>query len=313
MNMKHADRTLDRSQIFPLQLISPEGNLIKIDFFQDWGELGIGSITWNQKNLSSWYISTGEKVYHLDIITWKKEDLLLDSISGIHEISLFENLLFITNTHFDEIICYDIDNNKIKYSKSLVPAADKIAGGYNNIYHCNLVFKDYENRLCCLVHHASGRQFTKKIADKIIKLQGDGGILFLDGGLPLNLGLRAPHSVRLISNNYWIFDSGRHNLCIYDREWLLKKVLPICGWGRGAVMTQYQHLYYAGISATRKRYCSFWKKENNENYVQEINVDPLELSRKWKINNVEQINDVNLISEEVAKLLIMKNKCGAGW
>ena len=82
-------------------------------------------------------------------------------------------------------------------------------------FHCNQIFQGYDDQIYALVHHANGKQLLQKVAKKILKLQGDGGIINLTTGQSFNLKLSAPHNVRKISEDYWIFSSGDSKIKLF--------------------------------------------------------------------------------------------------
>lgn len=316
LNWKRSDQTLERSQVFPVQLITPKGEIVHIPFFQDWGEVGVASIVWDSVKPAIWYCATGENIYHFNLETGKRREIPIPVLAGVHEMAFIEHKLWVSNTLYDEVICYNpakdeiedrLQLSKLWHPNNSTSEVDAVETGMelkSNKYHCNQIFKDFEDRLCCLVHHTSGEQLLKKYANKVIKLQGSGGILYLDGGKPLNLGLHAPHSVRMVGDCYWVMDSGTNNLRVYDSTWQLKETAPTGGWGRGAAIAEDQKLAYIGISSTRKRYLGLFKGEGNENAVLQFNVDSLECIRKWTIPHVEQINNVYLIHRDIAQALL---------
>lgn len=314
MNWKRPDRTLKRSQIFPIHIITPEEKVIKIPFFQSWGKLGIGSIVWDPAEPLIWYLSTGENVYSLNLETLERNEIHIGKLAGVHELSILKNKLWVTNTQFDEVICYNYDKGLIEkrirlssVHNNFVSKGEKISTSNTNVvkkFHCNQVFIDYEGRYCCLIHHASGTQIIRKIVNQIIKRQGNGGILYLDNGISIDLGLSAPHNVRLIGDQYWVLNSGTKNLHIYNRRWQLEQTVTTKGWGRGTDVTWDQRLAYIGISATRKRYIGINNNDWNKNSVLEFKVDPPSLIQRWNIPQVEQVNSVILIPENVAQILL---------
>lgn len=315
LNWKKADRTLTRSQVYPLQVITPDGGVVSLSFFQDWGELGIGAIVWDPAFPLDWYINTGEEIYSFNLESQQKERLPIPHLAGVHDLSLIDGRLWAANTRCDEVVSRGLDEDRVQERMSLGllnhPDGTGSRGKNNSAaieledkYHCNQIFKDLDGRLCGLVHHTSGKTLIQKVSNHIIKQQGDGGILYLDGSEPRNLGLHAPHSVRLVSGQYWVLDSGKNALRIYNRQWDLVDSVTTGGWGRGAAVSDDEQLAYIGISATRKRYIGIFKSDWDENTVLEFNVKPPRLKRRWVIPHVDNINNICIIPENIFNILL---------
>lgn len=160
-----------------------------------------------------------------------------------------------------------------------------------------------DGELYTLVHHTSGRQLIT-LANKLIKRQGGGGVIGLQSGRRIQLGLKAPHSVRIVGDKYWVCDSGRRTISIYNNEWELQNRLPSNGWGRGADVSNETGFFYLGISATRKRYRDR-ERSSAVNMVQVFRInDGTPVGEIVVPRGVEQINNVYIIPRRLADVLL---------
>jgi len=315
LNAKKEDRTLQRSETVPLQLMLPDGTVHPVPAFRELGELGISSIAWEKENPTKWYLSTGSDLLCIDIERNTREELPVDNLAGVHEIAFIDSILWIANTRFDEVVGFDPKKNKVVdrimlsdfrgnkngagngYAKSDAHVVDK--------FHCNQVFESYQGNLLALSHHVTGQQLMQKIADKLLKKQGNGGIINIQSGEFRDLGLNAPHSVRKVDNRYWVFDSGAGTLNVYNKQWELIHRSAYIGWGRGGDLAQGRKSFYVGISAPRKRYLGVIKgPRQGVNKLLQMNVGNFKITREVELESIEQINNLYTISEEVASLLL---------
>ena len=169
---------------------------------------------------------------------------------------------------------------------------------YNDTFHLNHIFMGHDGYLYGLVHHVNGRQFYKKIAQRFLKTQGNGGCIRISDGHRISLNLYAPHSTYFIDNNYWILDSGRSLIKIYDIQWNIIQSIPTHGWGRGSseIKNKRTDLLAVGLSTIRKRYLPIFPcKESFINGVQIFDVQKRESRSLINIENIEQVNTVNFI------------------
>jgi hypothetical protein len=143
-----------------------------------------------------------------------------------------------------------------------------------------------------------------RIAKKLIKKQGDGGVVDLISGRGVQLWLKAPHTVRIVNGAYWVFDSGNMTMNVYDRDWRLQRRIPTAGWGRGADLSGDVRRYYAGISEKRKRYQEKGD-DSGGNMVQVFSAaDGDCVGRIPIVSGIEQINNVYTIPRSIALALL---------
>ncbi len=313
LNANPADRVLDRNTIQTVQLINHREEVIPVPYFNSWGELGMSSMAPHPSEPHILYFASSVAVFKFDLKQGNYTDLQIPNLTDIHEISIIGNGLWISNTKHDEIVCYDIVAGKVTLRinlsdfKSSAPEEGEDAEDVEVVdkFHCNLVFSGYDNDTYILVHHTSGRQLMKRIAQKFIKSQGNGGVVNITSRKRYPLNLKAPHSVRKVNGNYWVFDSGHFELKVFDKNWKFLKTINTRGFGRGGDQDSDLGYYYAGVSETRKRYLGLFPGgESVPNMVQVISLKDYSIKKSIKIPNVEQLNNVYCISQEVAEGLL---------
>ena len=232
LNANPDDRDLDRDSIVTVQMLDSDGVLHPVPFFNQWGDLGVSSIAWRDSNPMLWYCTTGIGLHILDLESGELREIDIPKTRGIHEIAFVGDVLWISNTYYDEIIAFDPATEQVLERMHLSPyrtepenveeaSVDATDVQRVNKFHCNQVFETYEGELYALVHHVTGEQLIRRIAQKLLKSQGNGGVLNIRTGERHRLSLKAPHSVRKINNQYWIFDSGHMQINVYDRSWKL--------------------------------------------------------------------------------------------
>ncbi|MCB0804105.1 MAG: hypothetical protein KDB74_13490 [Flavobacteriales bacterium] len=301
-NSNTNDRFLERSNIKSVQYFDKNKSFEEISFFSKQGELGISSICWKPSEPLIWFYTTGTEIIRLNLETKESRELPIDHLKDIHEISIIDGFLWISNTCYDELVCVDLESELVKERFQLGGGNIQIENGKKNKYHSNQVFSTYDGELTALVHHVNGEQLFNRVAQKLIKSQGNGGVLFLKSGKTIRLQLKAPHSVRKVNGQYWIFDSGHAQLNVYSKEWKLIKEMSMAGWGRGGDFSDSKQLYYAGVSAKRKRYLAFNEENKQQNMLQIFNYN-FELKAEYLVPNIEQINNVYLISANQLELI----------
>ncbi|TCK18163.1 uncharacterized protein DUF4915 [Thiogranum longum] len=306
----------DRSLIHPVQIVL-DGDVINCSCFDSLGELGVSALVVVQKDPLVTYITTGADLIELSIEndgSAQVRRIEIPALKDVHEMSLLDGVLWLANTGYDEAVAIDLDEKCVvkrivlgKFRGKIRASLPSFTG--NDIqavdrYHCNQVFQDINGKLCALVHHTSGKQLLKRIARKVIKSQGDGGVVDLDTGQAVSLSLKGPHSVRCVNGDYWVCDSGSRMLNVYDATWRLKNRLPTHGWGRGADFSKHHGLYYVGISAERKRYRDR-PDYNDRNLIEVFKTDDGELLGEIPIvDGIEQINNVYLLQRGVVETLL---------
>jgi len=313
LNAKPPDRTMDREDIRPIQ-IADNKEIFPIHYFNDWGELGVSSLAWKKDIPNKVYLTTGNDLYKIDFETQYIEEIKIPNLKDIHEIDIIDDILWISNSGKDEVIAYDIKKKQILERISLDKYRSRGQTEKTNdqsdfsektdTFHCNQIFKGFDNDLYILVHHITGRQYKKKFAEKLLKNQGDGGVCNLKTGKLIPLRLKGPHNVRKIKNEYWILDSGHFSINIYDKDWDLKTIIAIKGWGRGADYSMEHTLFFAAISATRKRYLKVIpKSRQTPNMIEVFSPENKAKVDEFLVPNVEQINNIYLISDLQSRLL----------
>lgn len=322
LNAKKEDRYLDRSSIYPIQIIDND-SVKKAQFFQNWGELGISSSAYTAKNSNkdlTFYLSTGPDLIELELKNKPSIRYLeIPRLNDVHELTLIDNLLWLANTGYDEAVAYDIFEHKVVHRMQLkrfnINASLFNKGLPENAtetqeidhFHCNQIFQGIDSKLYALVHHVTGKQLITRVAKKILKKQGDGGVIELESGRRIQLWLKSPHTVRIINSHYWVFDSGNNSLNIYDQNWNLEAKLPTKGFGRGAALSNDDNFYYVGISEKRKRYLAEGEHSTG-NIIQVFDTQNRGCIGEITIpDGLEQINNVYLVQQEEAQTLANLN------
>ncbi len=313
-NANELDRKLERDEIKPVQYLANKG-FKPIDYFNRVGSLGISSMAFNSDFSEIWWATTS-RVFNLDLKNNTVNQLHIERLKGIHEMFFEQNSLWISNTFYDEVIEFctlknqvikriELNSGFIHRPEILINKNTRNEGVRQNKFHCNQVFRSYKGELMALVHHVNGEQIVKKIAQKLIKSQGNGGVINLENHSTKKLALKAPHTVRLVKNQYFVFNSGHGTLMIFDLDWQLNQEINIGGWGRGASYCHNNGWYYCGISALRKRYMSKSDQAAETNMVVALN-DQFKITEKIKVPAIEQINNLycvpNFVIDKLLKL-----------
>ena len=302
MNANADDRTITRSEVRTLQYIDSELNLHSTSLFQSWGELGLSSMVFLPGSTRQFFITTGKHIFLIDFDADEVvKPVMIPKLRGVHEISIIKNQLWISNTYFDEVICYDYVQETVKQRLKLT--ADQIQQVDEkqidpedtiriNKFHCNQIFEGFDGKEYLLVHHVTGEQIVKKVAQKLIKSQGGGGVLHMPVKKAHKLKMKAPHSVRWVEGQYWVFDSGHGELDVYDQAWKLVQKIDIGGWGRGGCYLKHTRTFFAGISSPRRRYLKFLDTTPKKNKVLAINSDDKSIRSAMEIDHIEQVNNL---------------------
>lgn len=313
LNANPADRAISRDNIRSMQIIDEREAIHEVAFFKSWGELGMSSLCYHERDPYTLYIASSSEVFKFSLKDQSYVKLDIPNLTDIHEITMIGNKIWISNTKHDEIVSYDIELNKIGERinltdfKSNTPEEGESEDDVEVVdkFHCNLIFEGYEGDLYILVHHTSGRQLMKRIAQKFIKSQGNGGVVNISNRKRHPLNFKAPHSVRKINNQYWVFDSGHFELKVFDKNWNYLRTLDTKGFGRGGDLDKDRNIYYGGVSETRKRYLGLFPGgEAVPNMVQVFAVNEYKQIGSIKIPNIEQINNVYCLQKDVADLLL---------
>lgn len=305
-----------RSAIDPVQIVM-DGRVFKCPFFSGWGELGVSSLVITCMDPLTIYLTTGSDLVELTISTdgAHRVDLDIPGLKDVHEMAIFDNVLWLANTGFDEVVAVDPGTKRVLRRVGLDQFRKKSNAPFSVLsflglkrevdrFHCNQVFEGLDGKLYVLVHHVSGRQILKRIAKKFIKTHGNGGIIELDTGRGIPLSLNGPHSVRCINGGYWVCDSGERTVNVYTSDWQLTNKLPTAGWARGADLSLEHGVYYVGISAQRKRYRDR-PDYNDKNMIQVFRIaDGSRLGDILIPDGIEQVNNVYLVPKSMAEALL---------
>tara|TARA_R110002124_G_scaffold194258_3_gene361358 strand:- start:115 stop:1098 length:984 start_codon:yes stop_codon:yes gene_type:complete len=305
-NFKKQDQKLTRDQIRPVQIIFKDGTVRDIDFFNFWGRVGVSSIAWDKRFPDELFVSENEEIRRLNIVSKSYQILQLGRIGDIHDIHFLNDILWISNTEYDEAIGYDPLKNKVVQRISLTPFRKIIENkdeGFEKVidrFHCNQVFLNFKNERCVLIHHITGWQFYRILFEALVKQQGDGGILNLETEEIFPLKLQSPHSVRLINDEYWIQDSGDKSIKIFDQEWKLKSTIELGGFGRGVAFSEDENIGYIGLSATRKRYLKVIPTGNYlKNRIKIVDLMQKETLGELVLSNIEQVDNVYILDDRM--------------
>ncbi|MBI1335783.1 MAG: hypothetical protein GC164_02345 [Phycisphaera sp.] len=320
VNQRPEDRSLPREKIEPMQLVAAQGNR-GIAFFRGWGEYGLSSLAIHPRDPMRWFVSTGKDLVEVDLQTGRSKPFALTGLLDVHEMDFIDGRLWLSNTGTDEAIAVDVDSQTITQSIVLSLFRGNVWVDHNAItddgrqgtveatdrFHINQVFDAMDGSLMALVHHVSGRQFMRRVASKLVKVQGTGGVLDLQTGKGHNLQLTGPHSVRVVGEEYWVCDSGRACVRVFDKNWQPLTTIPTRGWGRGAVVmevAQGDRLVAIGISATRKRYLHLIPgKQQAPNMVELFDPRKHEPIASRLLDHIEQVNNLYVVTEDQAAAL----------
>ena len=168
LNVREEDRLLDRGQLKPVHIIQ-EGKAAPINFFNEWGEFGLSSLTWHPSRPLEVFLSTGSDLKKVDLKSKECIEIKIPNLGGIHEIDFIDNLIYISNTRFDEIIIYNPADqtveSRIKLTEinkeALEQREDSNKDKVVDKFHCNQIFKGFDEDIYFLAHHVTGRQLLK--------------------------------------------------------------------------------------------------------------------------------------------------------
>ena len=316
INANEADRKLLPSEAEPFRVFI-DGELRTAKYFDAWSALGISSLAFNPDDPFDVFITKpvneATRIVKLDLNEGSAEDLEIHKIRDVHEMIIYDRNLWLANTGFDEAVAFNIDDNRIinridlsSFKRSNASVETNRRSEEENVdrFHLNQVFKGMDGNLYGLVHHITGRQIVRKVGTKILKSQGNGGVIRLSTGEGIGLGLRSPHTVRIVGDDYWIMDSGNFCINIYDQDWRLIDSLKTKGYGRGADILPSSGIYFAGISEIRKRYLKLFPG-SSPNMVQLIDFKSKQIEDEIIVETgVEQINNVYVIPREVGEAFL---------
>jgi hypothetical protein len=303
---KPADRSLERHQISPVQVFTADG--IEPVRALDCGEFGMSSLV-IRPEAGVVYGSSGNDFFRLDLADGKVTDLAIADLVDSHEVTEIDGTLWIANTGRDEAVGFDLATETVVRRVPVRPAGRRDAAGAGETadkFHANQIVRALDGKLYTLVHHVDGKQIVKYVAQRLVKMQGNGGMIELETGRPVALSLSGPHSLEVVGpEEQWICDSRAGVLRVYDRNWLEQAQIACAGWGRGVSVSPWSRLVYVGISAIRKRYLQVIpSSQHSENMVQVFDPAARKLAGETRVSNLETINNVYVVSRETAEALV---------
>ncbi len=305
-NSKVEDQDLTRDQIRPVQILRRTGELEEVSFFNLWGKVGVSSIAWHHSNDAELFVSDNENIFRVNSETGEYLVLEIPQLGDIHDIHIYDGILTIANTEYDEVVFYDLQADKVTDRLSLTSFREELdktqfaEGQVKDRFHCNQAFLDYNGNLCALIHNITGWQYYRIVLEMLVRRQGDGGVINLETGEIKHLKLQSPHTVRLINNEYWIQDSSDKSTKIYDKNWKLIDSIETNGFGRGMDFSVDNNIGYVGVSATRKRYLRVIPtNEKLSNRVMTVDLESKTGLGTYPIPNIEQMDNVYILEENL--------------
>lgn len=305
-----ADQTHARSEIHPVQLIA-DGSIKPIRFFDNWGKFGVSAMAIPSQRPTEAYLTTGDDLHKLDLTTQEVTTFDIPDLVDVHEITILGDLLWLSNTARNEAISFNINTHQVDERINLLALGSPVNdhevksndGKVIERFHCNQIFRGAEGDTYVLVHHVSGQQFVRRSAMKVLKSQGNGGVINLTTGQRHSLNLRAPHCVRLVNDVYWVFDSGFSEIKIFDQDWQLLQGISTEGWGRGADFSLNHNRFYAGISPIRKRYLGIVKRGRVGNSAMQVfDIKQRQELGTITLDHIEQVNNIYILNEQQTTL-----------
>ena len=233
-----------------------------------------------------------------------------DPLVDIHELRVHGRRLTIASTGMDTVVTVDLDRGE-EVGRDVLGAerTDAVTGafvkatGRTERFHANQAFEDRGGRRWALVHHVTGLQVVQEVASRLLKRQGDGGLVSLDGLAPVDLGLSAPHSMRQVGDDWWVLDSGAGTARILDEAWGPIDTMVVGGWGRGATVLPDGSLAI-GISAVRPRYRQRLQDFGDvDNHVAIIDPGTRTVVERVTVPRVDQLNAVESLPSRAIELL----------
>jgi len=327
------DSTLERSKVKSVQVIFGD-EAHHAPFFDPWGERGIISLACHPEQPAILYVATSTKLLKVDLQKPAVVDFEIPNLRDIHELTVIEDTLWIANTQGDEAVAFDIERERVSERvnlaiygstpKVIATAEDEGDVRYEDDdrelvvderdvldkFHCNQVFEGFDGNLYALVHYVLGNQLrvtqlARRVARKVLKRQANGGVINLTTGQAIPLGLKGPHTVRKVGEEYWICDSANSQINVYNPNWILKETIPSKGWVRGADVSEPLGLYYMGISEFRRRYLVVNPTvQQTPNMVQAISMETKAPVGELVLSGVEQVTAVYVIPREVALAMV---------
>ncbi|MDG2111131.1 MAG: hypothetical protein P8N02_00775 [Actinomycetota bacterium] len=243
------DRTMTRSDIAPVQLLTGHG-FAAIDWLQPIGDLGLSALTIIDDNRLL--------VVDGDVIHVAQHGGGISELDGnyrdLHEVIVDGDEILAANTGNDEVVV--LDRNTLTELRRVRPRAAGRADDAGEVdrFHLNQGLRLPSGELVALVHHVNGRQLVTRLKARVLKSHGNGGVAGLEGAPDVQLNLAAPHNIRVLSDGFLVFDSGRALGRRYDSSWKQVLEFETAGWGRGCTVDESADLVYIGSSPPRLRY-----------------------------------------------------------
>lgn len=66
-NAKKEDQTLSREEVRPVQILNRNGELNPIEFFNQWGQVGVSSIAWDKRFADELFVSVNDEIRRLNV------------------------------------------------------------------------------------------------------------------------------------------------------------------------------------------------------------------------------------------------------
>lgn len=314
-NWNPDDRTLGRAAIRPLQILTTDG-IHQVRRLNGLGNHGIRDLVALDENRVA--ITTGHALMALCLDTGEIRIWDLPEAADLHELAATDSGLLAANTGHDEGLVIASDGSilqrvgiaEFRHASAQPIAHSRPLGGVlpggpkpirDDHFHFNQLAVGHDGHLLAVVHHSTGYRPTVHLRQRLTG-HGDGAVIDIDAGQVHRLGLRAPHSLRTTPDGgYTILDSGRSELVVYGSDWRERHRWSSHGWGRGLALGA--HLWYAGVSPTRKRYLNPGEASGT---AAVIALDPnTGMQRgRWDLEGVEQVWSVHLVESSLAELLI---------
>lgn len=302
---KEADRTHGRDAIHPVHVVDVGGTRT-VEGLDGFGEFGVGALVVAPDGASA-LCSDGDRLWSLDLVAGGATELPVRDLVDVHEIEVDGDVLLLANTGRDELVELDaagreLDRVPLAGFRAATPAAE----GAVDRFHANQFLRGPGGRRWALVHHVEGYQLLRKAATKVLKVQGDGGLVALDDGERRALRLTAPHSVTAVGEGWWIFDSGRSEVRRYDGALGHVGTAPTGGWGRGAAVDEARGVVWAGMSPIRRRYLGVVPGPHVDVpcTVEALRASDAASLGAVAIPDVEQVNNVYLVPRSVGDALV---------
>ncbi|MEL7361939.1 MAG: hypothetical protein AAFN13_07690, partial [Bacteroidota bacterium] len=153
LNAKEDDRTLDRSQIHPVQLVTTAGAQ-PLSYFDEIGDLGVSALALRPGSLRLFY-TEGTDLFELDLATGTRTPHPIPRLRDVHEIEFIGDTLWLSNTGYDEAVGYHPDTGATQREQlrrtepHADPVIEELAAGQSDVstidrFHCNQVFEGYD-------------------------------------------------------------------------------------------------------------------------------------------------------------------------